>query len=87
MLDFVRAFLGHDWEPDWLELDYPQPQDRKVYSSLIDSPLVFDQPHLGVPIRNARLRESSKIASLLPRPELGRLRETCGGAPAARSLR
>ena len=68
MLDFVRAYLGEDWEPDWLELDYPQPGITEAYEALIDGPVAFNQPQLGIPVRRADLGAASQVADLLPRP-------------------
>ncbi len=68
MLDYVRTFLGEGWEPDWLELDYPKPANQAAYAALIDGPVVFDQPCLGMPIRRTDLRATSQVANLLPRP-------------------
>ncbi|MGI9514170.1 MAG: AraC family transcriptional regulator ligand-binding domain-containing protein, partial [Anderseniella sp.] len=68
MLDFVRAFLGDGWEPDWLELDYPKPANCSAYAELITGPVVFGQAYLGVPVRRADLGATSQVADLLPRP-------------------
>ncbi|MGI9355497.1 MAG: AraC family transcriptional regulator ligand-binding domain-containing protein [Rhizobiaceae bacterium] len=68
MLDFMRAFLGEDWEPDWLELDFPKPACRSAYAELIDGPVVFDRPYVSMPIRRSELRATCQVAHLLPRP-------------------
>lgn len=68
MLDFVRAFLGEDWEPDWLELDYPKPANSQAYETLVGGPKIFEQPFLGMPVRRNDLAARCKVAELLPRP-------------------
>lgn len=68
MLDFVCAYLGEDWEPDWLELDYPQPGITETYEALISGPVAFNQPQLGIPVRRSDLGAASQVVDLLPRP-------------------
>lgn len=68
MLDFLRAFLGEDWKPEWLELDYQRPLNQQGYEDLVEGSVIFEQPFLGIPVPRTELAKSSQVAHLLPHP-------------------
>ena len=68
MLDFVRAFLGGTWMPDWLEVGYAAPQRQKDGEALLDVPIHYEQPGFGLPLQRADLCKAMQVAQSLPRP-------------------
>lgn len=58
MIAFVRAYLGSDWLPDWVELNYPRDADAGRLEAALGIPVRFGCPGIGFPLR----------ASLLARP-------------------
>lgn len=39
MLSFARLYLGHDWLPEWIEVNYPRDPDIQVIETLLQTPL------------------------------------------------
>ncbi|WP_068309949.1 helix-turn-helix domain-containing protein [Aliiruegeria sabulilitoris] len=68
MLDFPRAFLGPDWEPDWIELDYALPRSTSLHDELASCAFCFERPAVGVPVRRADLAARTRLPDILPRP-------------------
>lgn len=67
VLQFARIYLGQDWRPDWIEVDYPRDPDTKYVEERLGVPLRHGYPGLGVPIR----RDELERTRLLPLPPGG----------------
>lgn len=68
MLDFVRAYQGVAWQPDWIELDYARPQRQGHHPGLPNTPAIYESAAFGLPIRRADLGHRRRVPDLLPRP-------------------
>ncbi|WP_108683004.1 AraC family transcriptional regulator [Methyloceanibacter sp. wino2] len=50
LLSLLRFYLGADWLPSRIELDYPRDADARVIETLMAVPVQFAQPTLGIAI-------------------------------------
>jgi len=68
MLDFVRAYLGLAWQPDWLEMPYVTPKRNCGPEHGLCKQVRYEQPAFGVPIRRTELssRKQASAPRLLP---------------------
>ena len=69
MLRFVRNFLGPDWMPAWVELNYRRDADAHLLEASLDCPIRFACPAVALALSNRdldRARPSApEAASLL----------------------
>lgn len=58
MLDFIQRYLGADWRPPWIEMDYPDRGQGRTFSDLVGSRPIYGCPALSVPLTLAELDTS-----------------------------
>ncbi|MHA3980623.1 AraC family transcriptional regulator [Halovulum sp. GXIMD14794] len=68
MIAFIRSFLGADWQPAWIELDYPRPPGPDRPHEPLDVPVFHDMPCAGIAIPKAALSAEHIPGTALPRP-------------------
>jgi len=61
MLDLIRLYLGRNWRPEWIEVDYPRDPDASQVEDWLGIPLRFDAPGLGIPLRRTDLLQTSRV--------------------------
>ncbi|WP_169794875.1 AraC family transcriptional regulator [Ruegeria profundi] len=64
VLVFFRGFLGANWRPDWVEVDYDQPAKIDRLEALVDAKILFGRPNFGVAVRKTDLE--ARLVSGLP---------------------
>lgn len=64
MFVFFRSFLGSDWRPDWVEVDYDKPEKTEELEKLLNTTVRFSSPNFGVAVRKADL--DSKLMGQIP---------------------
>ena len=71
MISLVRIFLGRDWMPEWIEIDYPKGRSGGPIRDYLDVDCRFGCDGVGIAIPRSRLSSvrtfpiiSSKIVSL-----------------------
>ncbi len=64
MFVFFRSFLGADWRPDWVEVDYDKPMKTEKLEEFLNTTIRFSSPNYGVAVRKADL--NSKILGQIP---------------------
>ncbi|MFG1418417.1 AraC family transcriptional regulator ligand-binding domain-containing protein [Xanthobacter sp. V0B-10] len=75
MIDFARPFLGPDWWPDWIEVDYGKDPGAFNIERIVEAPVRFGRPGVGVAFSREQLAHArrekpdpSAIVNVLPRP-------------------
>jgi AraC-like DNA-binding protein len=66
-IHLIRTFLGQNWRPAWLELDYPRPR-RSSLEEVFDTQLRYEMPALGIALCPSAL--TTRRASEIPRDRL-----------------
>ena len=56
MIQFVRGFLGPDWLPDWVEVEYSGDTPADKAEEMFGVRFKFDKPGNGFAIRNSELK-------------------------------
>jgi len=51
MISFCRTFLGADWTPDRIELNYRRDPQSQLLEREVGCPIVFERPGVGIAIR------------------------------------
>lgn len=74
MISYVRTYLGRNWQPDWVELNYARDADAGKLEERIQVPIRFEQPGVGVPIRLSDLGRAPITPLSMP-AEIHTLRE------------
>lgn len=59
MMRFVQSFLGPDWRPEWVELDYPRDPLSDHLERALALPVRFGAPGVGLAIRKKDLNRRS----------------------------
>lgn len=62
MLEFVRMYLGPDWHPRWLEVDYPDRGHGKDFADLVQSQPLFGRSILSLPLTVSELNTARSDA-------------------------
>lgn len=92
ILAFARAYLGSDWQPDWVELNYPRDADAGRLEEALGVPVRFGCPGVGIPLRTSLLDQPLRPEVMALRPPPVTLREVvadvllCDAPEPARSL-
>lgn len=55
MLDFVQRYLGPDWRPRWIEIDYPDRGHGSGFADLVQSQPLYGRSALSLPLTTAEL--------------------------------
>ncbi len=55
MLDFVQRYLGTDWRPPWIEIDYTDRGHSRAFSDLVGSRPIYGRSALSMPLTSAEL--------------------------------
>lgn len=50
MLSLIRLYVGAEWAPSWIELDYPRDADAGIVEPLMPGPVRFGQPAVGIAV-------------------------------------
>lgn len=66
MLRFVRSFLGPDWSPAWIELNYPRDEQAELIEARLPAPVRFGQSTIGVAIPTAYLSHRGPLQRARP---------------------
>lgn len=61
MIDLVRSYLGQQWKPDWVELDYSEGWASGKLADTLQTYVKYDRPALGVAIRCDDLLARRKV--------------------------
>jgi len=64
MLQFARIFLGNDWAPDWIEINYPRDAAAHLLEARLQTEVRFAEPCIGIAIRTSDLVGSSRTERL-----------------------
>lgn len=74
MVDFARSFLGADWRPDWIEVDYARDPGAFNIERILEAPVRFGRPGIGVAFSREQLAQErrekpdpSVMVNVLPR--------------------
>ena len=59
MLRFLGTYLGADWRPAWIELNYPRDAECETIEALLPAQIRFGQSSIGVAIPTSCLAHSS----------------------------
>ena len=51
MIDYVRQYLGPDWRPDWVELNYPRDHEAHLIEERLNAPVRFSEQGVGIAIK------------------------------------
>lgn len=62
MLDFVRHYLGRDWVPDWIEVNYARDPDALQVEDRLQFPIRFGCQGVGVVLRKSDLLARCRVA-------------------------
>jgi AraC-like DNA-binding protein len=62
MLRFVQSFLGVDWRPEWVEVDYPRDRLSHQLEAQLPYPIRYGAPGMGLAIRHSDLSRRSKAS-------------------------
>jgi AraC-like DNA-binding protein len=60
MIDLVRSYLGGTWNPDWVELDYPDRLRSSILSDILQADVIFGQPAIAIAIPSDQLSAQSR---------------------------
>ncbi len=66
MLRFVRSFLGHGWNPAWIELNYPRDSEAASIEARLPAPVRFAQKSVGLAMRPAVLSNPGPLRPARP---------------------
>lgn len=67
MLFLCREYLGRDWKPEAVELNYPRDADAGLIEERLGFPLRFARPGVGVILKPQDLAQPRRMAVVLPR--------------------
>lgn len=62
MLDFVRCYLGRDWRPDWIEMNYRRDPGAAQVEEWLEVPVHYGCDGLGVAIRRRDLAHRREVS-------------------------
>lgn len=54
-IKFLQFYLGRDWRPDWIEVNYPRDPDAALIEDWMQVPIRFGRDRVGVAFRAERL--------------------------------
>jgi len=59
MRRLIRSFLGPNWNPAWIELDYPGDSLARLLEAQLECPLRFSSPCVGIGLEASHLRTAN----------------------------
>lgn len=59
MIRFVRAYLGPDWQPEWVEVNYPRDPQAHQMEQQLGLPVRYGAKGVGLAIRHEDLQRST----------------------------
>ncbi len=68
MIAFIKSYLGADWQPPWIEVDYVRPQKACNIHKSFDAPIYYGCSAAGIAIANRDLASVHVPGLELPRP-------------------
>ncbi|WMS43802.1 AraC family transcriptional regulator ligand-binding domain-containing protein [Acuticoccus sp. MNP-M23] len=70
MLLLCRQYLGLDWEPEAIELNYKRDADAGLIEEKLQAPVFFEKPGIGIVLKPTDLSEPLKTALAQNRPPI-----------------
>ena len=67
MLDFARLYLGPDWQPDWVQVNYARDADAAQLETALGAPIRFGREEgVGIALRPEDLASPRRLELSLP---------------------
>ena len=65
MIRFVQSYLGPDWQPEWVDMNYPRDDHAHRLEAQLPFPVRFGAPHLAIAIRASDLtcRNATRVCA------------------------
>lgn len=57
MIDFARLFLGQNWQPDWIEVDYERDPEAFNIERMVRAPVLFGRPEIAIAFSREQLAQ------------------------------
>lgn len=57
MFGYIRAYLGRDWRPDWVEVTYPRDPDAAAFEERLQVPVRYGQRGVAIAVRREELAQ------------------------------
>lgn len=67
MISFMRLYLGRQWQPDWIEVNYRRDPDAHLLEDKLQVPLRFERPGVGLALRAEDLQRQQLFGDLAPK--------------------
>ena len=61
MIRFVQAFQGPDWQPEWVDVNYPRDPQANLMERRLGLPVRFGAPGVGVAILHSDLHRRTRL--------------------------